>query len=65
MMGSQLGGIRAVPGELILRIVENMDTKTRENFMIIDKVYTDLHSTETLTTNFPMMPTIKAFLTWQ
>ncbi|KAI1111000.1 hypothetical protein F5Y14DRAFT_426752 [Nemania sp. NC0429] len=40
-MESQPRGMGAVPNELILRIVENMDTSTRERFMMTDKrVYT-------------------------
>lgn len=36
-MGSQFRSLRAVPNEIILRIVENMNTKTRESFMVTDK----------------------------
>lgn len=45
MMGSQFRSLRAVPNEIILRIVENMNTKTRESFMVTDKVYADPRST--------------------
>lgn len=46
MMGSQLHGIKAVPNELLLRIVEDMDTKTRERFMLMNTVCADVHFTE-------------------